>query len=63
MVSTAMTYLDHEDDGDFEYSATFEGPCTCLDNCPAKGDSEKHGWGSCDDPSEVGCECDAGWCE
>ena len=52
-----------EDDEPFEYQASFEGPCTCPDNCSAKDDTRAHGWGSCDDPANVGCNCEAGWCE
>lgn len=60
---TDVPYDDEDEDWPFEYQASFEGTCTCLDICSAKDEPEKHGWGSCDDPNEVGCNCRAGWCE
>ncbi len=51
--------MEHEenyddDEPEPEYSASFEGPCTC-DHEP-----EEHGWGRC---VVEGCECEAGWVE
>jgi hypothetical protein len=54
---------NEENDEPFEYQASYDGPCTCFDNCPAKDEPGAHGWGSCNDPGEVGCECEAGWTE
>jgi hypothetical protein len=46
------------DDDYYEERASFVGPCTCPDTCPAQDDPVKHGWGSCD---EDDCPCEAGW--
>lgn len=40
------------EEGYYEETAYFVGPCTC-DHTP-----EEHGWGSCD---FEGCLCEAGW--
>ena len=51
------------DEEDWEYSASFTGPCTCPPECPNYEDNDKHSWGSCDGelPDGKDCPCEAGW--
>ena len=56
---------EDEDDGDVEYVASFEGPCTCPEDCPNQDDASAHTWGECGGelPDGSDCPCEAGWVE
>lgn len=61
-------YDDADEDDveeEFEYVASFEGPCTCPEDCSNYDETGAHGWGDCggtlSDDSD--CPCEAGWCE